>query len=693
MANYKIRLQIIATANDDGSDAANITSNTITGYLPVLNQIMSPAEIEFVFDPVNDFLKINSTLLNRDFTPLEKPNVGTDKWDHEPEVDSDTHSAARTSIAMQFRKKLVVIYRKRKKLDEDDDGNWYITNKGGGSSSAGSYFVNMSTSSNAIDLGHEIGHYLHLPHTFTEGVADVDDAAAKIKAYVDDGNSKDDGLNALDGDRAVVLDTPADCKGAIFESEGLTVCGPVGEILVPVNFGNEIKLYTLAPDRNLVMSYFKGCSETGDKTISPQQARRIRDGLEMRNRHDLISIAPSLNYVIHRGGSATGGAVSDIKAAHVRAGRFATAVIDSDGNLKVIVWDVEDGGKKVRRKGSASAGGVQKVSITGIGLNHVATAVITSGKKLKVIIWKIRENGDVERMKDADVNEEVNDVACCISRYNMGANYMATAVRLKNGSLKVHVWKTYADGRVALSDSADAGKVNSAKSGIATPGLNISWIGASSLVTFVRDEDNSLRTVLWYFDEDNKLHKIQSTSAEESSPGVIAGCNVSREVALTAFQDSSKNLRLRAAGTPFDGKFIEHRGVSSAGSISDVAVCGMGTEMAVTGVKISGDKLKLILWNVTRYGGNIARAADKSANDVFSKLSMCPVNTNQFVTAMRDGSGNIKIVAWYLLGALVSGKLSKDVISVLLSKAKPERIISRKINAAMGGACGDESGN
>ena len=162
MANYKIRLQIIATANDDGTDAANITANTVTGYLPLLNQIMSPAQIEFVFDPVNDFLKISSTLLNRDFTPMEKPNVGTDKWDHEPEVDSDSHSAARTSIAMQFRKKLVVIYRKRKKLDKDDDGNWYIANKGGGSSSAGSYFVNMSTSSNAIDLGHEIGERLYV---------------------------------------------------------------------------------------------------------------------------------------------------------------------------------------------------------------------------------------------------------------------------------------------------------------------------------------------------------------------------------------------------------------------------------------------------------------------------------------------------------------------------------------------------
>lgn len=690
MTKYKLRLQIIAVANDDGSDAAGITANTVTGYLPTLNQIMAPADIEFVYDPANDYLKIHSTLLNRDFTPLELPNVGKDKWDHEPVVDSASHSEARTSLAMQFRKKLVVIYRKRKKLAEDDDGNWYIASKGGGSSSAGSYFVNMSTSSNAVDLGHEIGHYLHLPHPFSEGVGDVEEAAEKIRDYVDDGHDRDDGLNVLDGDRAVLLDTPADCKGSIFESEGLDVCGPVGEIEIPVDFGDETRVYTLAPDRNLVMSYFKGCSETGDKTISPQQARRIRDGLEMRNRHDLISILPSLNYNIVKGGSSSGGAVSDVSIAQVRAGRVAAAVIDGSKDLKIIAFDLEDGGRKLKRRGSAVAGGVLKVSIVGLGLGLIASAVITKSKKLKIIIWKIKENGDVIRMKDAELSGEVSDVACSISRYNMGANYMATAVRMKDGSLKVNVWKTYADGGIAHVSEAKAGKVNVPKSGLSTPSLSICWTGATSLITFVRDESNSLRTLLWYFDDDNVLHKSESISANESSTGMISGCTVSREVALVAFQDSGKGLRLRAVGSPSDGKFLEYRGIADAGSISDVSVCRVGTGMAVTGVKISGNKLKLILWNVTTHGSNIARAGDKSTSDIFSKLSMCQADTNQFVTAFRDSSGNLKLTVWYLAGKIIGRVFDSDLFRELLEKARPGRTGSRKLFKAVGGECGEQ---
>src|SRR5215203_3399075 len=144
---YQIRLQIVATADDDGANAASIVASTVTTRLTTLNQVFAPANVEFVFSATNDFLKINSTLLNRDFTPLELPNVGEDKWDHEPLIDSDSHNWARLSLCKQFPGKLVVIFRNRKKIEEGSDGKWSIVDKNGGSSSANSLFVNMSTGS------------------------------------------------------------------------------------------------------------------------------------------------------------------------------------------------------------------------------------------------------------------------------------------------------------------------------------------------------------------------------------------------------------------------------------------------------------------------------------------------------------------------------------------------------------------
>lgn len=687
MTKYKLRIQIIATANDDGSESANITAGSVTTKLATVTDILAPANVEFLFDAANDFLKVNSTILNREFTILEPPNVGSDKWDHEPLTDSDTHSRARTNIAKQFPGKLCIIFRNRKKFEKDDDGNWSVVNRGGGSSSANSHFVNMSTVSNGVDLAHEIGHYLQLPHTFVSGIENVADAAASIKNYVDDGNDEDDGLTVLDGDRNVVLDTPADCKGTIFESEGLEPCGEEGQITIPVNLGNSIRLYTLEPDRNLVMSYFKGCSETGGKTISAQQARRIRDGLELRVRHDLISTSPSFNYSINRGGSSTGGAVSEIEVALVRAGRVATAVRDGDGNIKVIVFDISDGGKKVTRRGSAGGGAVSKISVCGLGQNLIATAVITSSKKLKIIIWRIESNGNVIRQGEAEGTGEVNDVACCLSRYNLGNNYLATAVRMKDKTLKVNVWETYANGTIIHRAEATAGVINVPKSGLTTPRLSICTAGSNGLLTSIRDESHVLKSILWEFDDDSVLTRTGSISHEAPSTGWISSCQVGRDVTLTAIQNKDKDLRIHAYGILEDGRFFEERGIASAGSIGDVSICRIGTEMATTGVRVGADKLKLILWQVTKSGDHIIRLCDKSTNDIYSKLSICHSDQNQLVTAMRDSSGNLKVVCWYLLGKFVSGNMNSDQFKKIFEKAKSERITSKKIFRARGGDC------
>ncbi len=687
MTKYKIRIQIIATANDDGSEAANITASSVTTKLATVSEVLAPANIEFLFDEANDFLKVNSTLLNREFTILEPPNVGKDKWDHEPLTESDTHSRARTGIAKQFPGKLCIIFRKRKKFEEDDDGNWSVVNRGGGSSSANSHFVNMSTVSNGIDLAHEIGHYLQLPHTFVGGIENVADAAASIKSYIDDGNDEDDGLTVLDGDRNVVLDTPADCKGTIFESEGLEPCGEEGQISIPVNLANSIRIYTLEPDRNLVMSYFKGCSETGDKTISAQQARRIRDGLEQRIRHDLISKAPSFNYSINRGGSATGGAVSEVEVAMVRAGRVAAAVKDGNGNIKVIVFDISDGGKKVTRRGSESGGAVSKISVCGLGQNLIATAVITSSKKLKIIIWRIESSGNVTRLGEAEGTGEVNDVACCLSRYNLGNNYMATAVRMKDKTLKVNVWETYANGTIKHRAEATAGVVNVPKSGITTPRLSICTAGSNGLMTSIRDESHALKTILWEFDDDKNLMRSGSIEHEAPSTGWISGCQVGRDVTLSAIQNKDKNLSIHAYGIVEDGKFFEARGSASAGSIGDVSICRMGTEMAMSGVRVGADKLKLILWQVTKSGDHVIRLCDKSTNDVYSRMSMCHSDQNQLVTAMRDSNGNLKVVCWYLLGKLISNLTDHDIFKQVFATAKQERVISKKVFRARGGDC------
>jgi hypothetical protein len=689
---YRIRLQIIVTADDNGSNAAELTASTFAARVPTVNQVFTPAELEFVFDQNDDFVKINNTLVNREFTPLEAPNVGTDKWDHEPKVNTESHTEARTALAKQFPDKLVVIYRARKKFEKGDDGNWSIVNRGGGSSSSNAMYVNMSTSSNAIDLSHEIGHYLQLPHPFVGGITTVAEAAAKIKKYVEDGHDKDKGLSALDGDRFVILDTPSDCKADIFESENLEKCGNVGKITIPVNFGNESRNYILEPDRNLVMSYFKGCSQLGNKTISPQQARRVRDGLEMRNRHCLIDTKPSFSLKLEQGGTVTGGHVSELDVAMVRAGRVATVVRDGEGDLKVIVWDIEESGKKVTRRGDIKGGAVSKVSICALGQNMVATAVITSNQ-LKVILWQISENGTVTRLENFKDDEEVTDVACCICRYGLGTNFMATAVRRSDGKLKVSVFEFFASGGIRHRASVMAGEVNNPQLGLITPRLTIAEVGEQSLVTNVRLDTGELRAILWQFDADNKLTRLGDRTLNAPSVGSISACHVARELSVTAIQDSGKKLQLIAYAFPGDGKFITQKATASGGSITQVEICRVGTEMVVTGVKTQNEKLKLILWQVTSTGDHFVRLDDFATDQEFSQLSMCYSDRSQLVTTMRDSDGNVKLIAWNIKGPLrfvgnPGGAF--DQFKTIIDSAKMSNEMSARFSLARGGECDAE---
>ena len=325
----------------------------------------------------------------------------------------------------------------------------------------------------------------------------------------------------------------------------------------------------------------------------------------------------------------------------------------------------------------------------GLGGNLVATAVVTASNLLKIIIWRIEENGEVTRLGEATADGEITDVACCTARYNLGNNYMATAVRRNDGTLKVDVWETFLNGNIEHRSSATAGKINVPKTGLSTPRLSISHAGGQSLTTFVRDENNELKTILWEFDEDEKLSRIGSAALDAPSIGSIAGCNAARETAVVAFQDKDKKMKLVGYGFPEDGKFIEARGEASAGAIGQVDICRVGTEMVMTGVRVTGDKLKLILWQVSKSADHIIRLEDEATDEVYSRFAMCYSDRNQVATALRDDGGNLKIIVWKLISKIQLVQ-SDDVFKPIFERIVPSKDAARKIALSRGGECFDD---
>jgi hypothetical protein len=636
---YQIRVQIIAMADDDGGNGANITANQVTSKLGVVNQVYASTQVEFVFDEVDDFLRLNSTLCNREFTILEPPNVQGDKWDHLPMTDAVAHGEARTSLAKQFPGKLVIIFRNRTEIvEEEGTGLWKIAPRGGGSAGNGLY-VNMSTSSAANDLAHEMGHYLGLPHPFVKKIATVADARARIKNYVEvDKHPKAEGLNALDGDLGWVLDTPADARGSIFVSEGHDACADVS-LPIEVTFSDNTKqTYTLDPDRSLVMSYFKGCP--GPKTLSAQQSRRVRDGLELGVRHELISTKPSFAYSFVKGLSETGEKISQLDAVTVRAGRIATAVRDGSGNLKVVAWDIVDGHTVIRR-GSATAGEVSAIAACSVGLNMVATAVRDGSGQLKVIVWRIADNGAVTRLGTVDTDVPISNVVAT----HVYFNYIATAAQRSDGILQVDMWQVVADGTINHVATTVTGKIT-----LLGP---VVGVGSSNLVTCVVNTNSILCPILWHFSPDNGKLVWWADSPLAGVPvGKLSGCTVSRETSVVAVQHSGSDLQLVGYRFPEDGTFLQRRGTAAAtsGAVGDVDVCRLGTEMVVIGVRDGAGHLKLILEQVTHTADQFARLEAEATTEKFSHLSLCPTGRNEFATAIRDSDGNLKVISWTLSG-------------------------------------------
>lgn len=648
---YLIRVQAIALADDDGSHGTNITAGDINTRFALVNTLFAPANIEFIFNEQHDFLKLNSTLHNRSFTVLELPNVDGDKWDHDPEIDTKTHDQARNELAKQFSDRLVIFIHYREGiLKADDEDLWSRVEDSGGSSGATDFYLEMSEGVEGSSLAHELGHYLQLPHTFeTDLATTVSQAATAIRKYVEnDGHAKEDGLDALDSDRKVLLDTPADVGSGIWKSVGLNKCGPVGRILIPVTFTDGSKKdYTLAPDRRNLMSYFKGCP--GDKIFSPQQIRRMRDALELRLRHNLISIKPSFSHRILRGGTGEGGAILDVDMALVRAGRVVTVVRTSNNELKLIIWDINEAGTEITRRGDIAAGTIREFSVCSLGQNMLATAVVNAEGHLKMILWQVEENGEVKRLKSVERQSAIKNTVVSIIRYGQGANFFATVSQHLDDRVTVDVWEARADG--SLIHKVDKSFDTIPQTQIPTvgikPQLAMSNVGTDSVACQILHETMHFGTFLWSYDQGDK--KIVERVRLTNNPAkIVASCSPARELSVAAIRDDNNKLKLIAFRFPADAKSMERGGEADAGEIGDVEVCTLGTEMVVTGHRRGegSNRLKVILWQVTKSGSNIIRLTDEVADEEFSVLSMCQTSRSQFATAIRDSNGKLKVIAW-----------------------------------------------
>lgn len=309
----KVRIHAVVTGNDGttGSTSptfmSNFTLEKLVNLVTELNTIYSKAGITILFDPRADVTEVHNALLNEDVPfsngTIVVPPLSVDDLTGNPNV------VAQRELAETLKGSLVIYFRdfsEAKYSYVDASGNtkrdtpWHF-------SGSQHLYVRYSKSVESDRLAHEMGHYLHLWHTFKPNPTSVADAAQMIKEAVESGKfSKNDGALVFDGDRGSgVLDTPPDPRGSVMaEVNGGNKCGPVGTATVQVKFSdNSKKTYSLTPDRQNIMSYFLGCADTNTARLSTDQVARANKTMETGNRKHLMSQRPGTHTVVMQPGN------------------------------------------------------------------------------------------------------------------------------------------------------------------------------------------------------------------------------------------------------------------------------------------------------------------------------------------------------------------------------------------------------
>lgn len=305
---YRINLQIITTPNF-------IDSAYITKMVDAANVVLKANQVEFWldFNPNTDYRQEANLLLNSD-------DGSTQTIDPNGYVLTEGEKA-RYHMAKDYPDKLV-----------------FFARQGFGGTSGGHswfemenhvfFYLNQNDPFNG-QVGsflHELGHHLHLFHTFASSNVYLTDEERKnrtyqqcldeikhrladlIKNYVEGENkSKEKGLQAFDGDgltdtapdpgndiitysNAVAANMGTDSAATMnadFGSGKLNVCGGVTSASIPVTFTDgSKKTYTLTPDKTNIMSYYQACDNA--KTISLMQRTKMLNTMVMENRNYLL---------------------------------------------------------------------------------------------------------------------------------------------------------------------------------------------------------------------------------------------------------------------------------------------------------------------------------------------------------------------------------------------------------------------
>lgn len=313
----QLKVLYVRLADNDGNQYSFFSKSQAEEQIASGNKVYNPSGIQLILDPSSDFTgyyegNIQDTVMNNECPAYASGSVETaqDKLKNITQKDlnkdgksdwkdsrilckADLMDAKRAAYALQFSDKIVVFIRGGNDWSvyyDEKLGHWVLDPFAVRAYSGKNvYYVALSATTGG--LPHEIGHYLHLPHTNPYKIDTVEIAKEEIKKYIlkhekePEFNPQTDGLNVFDNDG--IYDTPPDAGRGIFESFYGEAWCLQGKQTIPMDVTVKSKTYhfTLAPDLKNIMSYAVCISPT---RITPGQKKVVKKALFELNRQPLV---------------------------------------------------------------------------------------------------------------------------------------------------------------------------------------------------------------------------------------------------------------------------------------------------------------------------------------------------------------------------------------------------------------------
>jgi|GEM_PF-1991461 len=297
-ASYAVReidVVLVRTAEASGSNPSQVTAAGFQKQIDFANIAYAGSGIKFKFDPVKGFPPIvKDPLLHRDWV-LAKDEDLSGPATLDPRVDDSLFTPAKNNFARKKYPGKLVVFSGAGNGFKHNGSKWVLTELEGAYSSGIDLYLRWhKTDDSRVGLfAHEVGHHLHLPHTFVDSNQPKDIVAWRglIYPYVAKGISDFNFL--FDGDSDVVSDTAVDPGAALFSTAAGPICGTKNELKLDYIRGSERVYVSYFPDRANIMSYFFCNNLT--PTMSAGQKNRVARSVEYGHRIYLRTLNPGIS--------------------------------------------------------------------------------------------------------------------------------------------------------------------------------------------------------------------------------------------------------------------------------------------------------------------------------------------------------------------------------------------------------------